>query len=266
MRIGLSTANFFPEYNTEDMITRYGEWGVTSVEVFLNTFSEMRPEFIRLLRDRCEAHGIAVHSVHVMSAVMEPCLFDLLERRRQDFLAIFRETLQCVRGLGADIYTFHGPPLYMAEPSFHDHLARCYDELYELAEAAGVRLAQENVGYLPSGQPEFIRAMKDRMNHRMLHTFDIKQAVRAGVDPFAYLELVGPDLVNVHLNDHDRDHSCLLPGAGSFDFPRLFGQLKDLGYQGNAILELYRHNFQDERDLLEACRRLADQWDSHVGI
>lgn len=263
MRIGLSTANFFPEYNTEDMILRYSQLGVDTVEIFLNTFSEMEPDFIAMLRARCDAGGIRVNSVHVMSSVMEPCLFDLLERRRMDFVGIFRRTLACVRGLGSDIYTFHGPPRHMEDPRFYDHLARCYDELYALAEDAGVRLAQENVGYLPSGQPEFIRQIKGRMDRRMLHTLDIKQAVRAGVDPFAYLELVGSDLVNVHFNDHNDTDSCLLPGEGQFDFGSFFRRLDELGYRGGGILELYRHNFTDERDLMDACRRLSDQWDDN---
>lgn len=255
MKIGLSTANYFPEYNTEDMIDIYGALGVDSVEVFLNTYSEMEDDFIAMVRDKCEHHGIKVNSVHVMSAVMEPCLFDLLDRRRRDFIEIYKRTLKCVRGLGSDIYTFHGVPKNMATPHQYDHVARCYDVLYELAGEANVRLAQENVAYLAAGSPDFVLEMKSRMHQRMLHTFDIKQAVRAGIDPYAYLQVIQKDLVNVHLNDHDGENSCMLPGQGTFDFERFFKTLKQIGYKGNGILELYRHNFKDEADL--ANTRLA---------
>lgn len=263
MKIGLSTANFFPEYNTEDMIDRYGALGVDSVEIFLNTYSEMEPDFIAMIRDRCDRHGIAVNSVHVMSAAMEPFLFDLLDRRRLDFIGIYKRTLQCVRGLGSDIYTFHGVPKNMADPRRYDHLARCYDILYDLAGEAGVRLAQENVAYLASGSPQFIEEMKSRMHHRMFHTFDIKQAVRAGIDPYDYLAVIRDDLVNVHLNDHDSENSCLLPGQGTFDFRRFFSELQRIGYEGNAILELYRHNFTDENDLKRARLALLRQTEAH---
>ncbi|WFF72051.1 sugar phosphate isomerase/epimerase [Proteiniclasticum sp. QWL-01] len=258
MKIGLSTANYFPEMNTEDMIDHYGALGIDSVEIFLNTYSEMEEGFIAMLRDRCDRYGITVNSVHVMSMIMEPCLFDLLPRRRQDFLKLFRNTLRCVRGLGSDIYTFHGVPRNMADPRYYDHLAGCYDELYELSGEAGVRLAQENVAYLASGDPAFLREMKSRMKQRMLHTFDIKQAIRARVNPYDFLEVLGEDLINVHLNDHNATDNCLLPGRGTFDFSAFFRHLQAMGYAGNGILELYRQNFKDEADLMAGSRILTD--------
>ena len=255
MKIGLSTANYFPEIDTEDMIDLYGKNGVDTVEVFLNTYSEMTEDFIKKLKERIDTYGITVNSVHVMSMVIEPCLFDLHYRRRTDFLEIYKRTLQCIRELDSSIYTFHGPPVNMALPQYYDHIANCYDVLYELAGEAGVGLAQENVAYLASGQPEFILEMKDRMKQRMFHTFDIKQAVKAGIDPYRYLEVIGPDLVNIHLNDNDATNHCLLPGTGSFDFDRFFAHLAKIGYGGNGIIELYRHNFNTEKDLVNA--RLA---------
>lgn len=263
MKIGLSTANFFPEIDTEEMIDLYGGNGIKTLEVFLNTYSEMTPEYIKALKARIDRHGVSVNSVHVMSIALEPCLFDLHERRRQDFLEIYRRTLACVRELDCAIYTFHGPPVNMTLPVYHDHIARCYDVLYELAGEAGVCLAQENVAYLASGKPEFILAMKERMKERMLHTFDIKQAVKAGLDPFDYLEVIKGDLVNVHLNDHDTGHHCLLPGRGTFDFDRFFAVLAEAGYRGNGILELYRHNFNDIKDLISARAALARQASAH---
>lgn len=255
MKIGVSTANFFPDIDTEDMIDLYGKNGITTLEVFLNTYSEMTEDYIKKLKERTDRHGITVNSVHVMSMILEPCLFDLHSRRRRDFLELYRRTLRCVRELDSSIYTFHGPPVNMASPRHYDHIAQCYDVLYELAGEAGVRLAQENVAYLASGKPEFILAMKERMKQRMFHTFDIKQAVKAGIDPYDYLAVIAKDLVNIHLNDNDAASHCLLPGQGTFDFGRFFRKLKDIGYRGNGILELYRHNFNDEKDLVQA--RLA---------
>lgn len=257
MMIGLSTANYYPDIDTEDMIDLYGSQGVETVEVFLNTFSEMTEDFMALLKQRLEKYTMTVNSVHTMSTMVEPCLFDRHHRRRADYLEIYRNTLKCVRALGSDIYTFHGPLAGMVQPRHYDYLATCYDELYDLAYAAGVRLAQENAAHHAAADPQFIREMKGRMKQRMLHTFDIKQSVRFGVNPYEYLEAVGEDLVNVHLNDHDADNFCLIPGQGSFDFDRFFGKLRDIGYQGNGILELYRHNFGGAEDLLAARAALA---------
>ena len=259
MKIGVSTANYFPEIDTEDMIDLYAKAGIDTVEVFLNTYAEMTVEFIGELKRRIDHYGMTVNSVHIMSMVLEPCLFDLHTRRRQDFLDIYKRTLQCIRALDCSIYTFHGPPVNMALPQYLDHIARCYDVLYELAGAAGVSLAQENVAYLASGRPEFIVDMKHRMNQRMFHTFDIKQAVKAGVDPYHYLAVIGNDMVNLHLNDNDETRHCLTPGQGTFDFERLFQTLASLDYKGNGIIELYRHNFIDEKELVTAQAALIRQ-------
>lgn len=259
MKIGLSTANFFPEIDTEDMIDLYGRSGVPTIEVFLNTFSEMTEDFIAVLTSRLDKYDMTVNSVHAMSSMIEPCLFDRHDRRRKDYLDIYQNTLKCVRALGSDIYTFHGPLDLMAAPASYDHLAACYDELYQRAEDAGVKLAQENAARHAAQSPDFIREMKGRMKRRMLHTFDIKQAVRAGIDPYDYLEVIGDDLVNVHLNDNDSEHFCLRPGQGSFDFDHFFQTLKRNGYEGNGILELYRHNFEGEADLLAARHQLEQQ-------
>lgn len=259
MKIGCSTANYFPQIDTEDMIDLYGKCGIDTVEVFLNTYSEMTEDFIKELKRRIHHNGITVNSVHVMSMVLEPCLFDLHYRRRQDFLEIYQRTLQCIRELDCSIYTFHGPPVNMVLPQYLDHIAQCYDVLYELAGSAGVLLAQENVAYLASGQPDFILAMKGRMNQRMLHTFDIKQAVKAGIDPYRYLDVIIKDVVNIHLNDNNATAHCLTPGQGTFDFERFFKYLATMGYQGNGIIELYRHNFKDEKELIMARAALVRQ-------
>ncbi len=259
MKIGASTANYFPEINTEDMIDLYGKNGIDTLEVFLNTYSEMTEDFVKMLRERADRYHITVNSVHAMSFALEPFLFDLHYRRRRDFLDIYRQMLKRIRQLGSSIYTFHGPPVNMTQPEYHDHIAQCYDVIYELAGEAEVKLAQENVAYLAAGNPEFIIAMKEKMKLRMYHTFDIKQAVKAGLDPYDYLKVIKDDLVNVHLNDNDATHHCLTPGRGTFDFDRFFRTLKEYGYQGNGIVELYRHNFKDEKDLVQARQALIRQ-------
>lgn len=116
MKIGLSTANYFPEMNTEDMIDHYGALGIDSVEIFLNTYSEMEEGFIAMLRDRCDRYGITVNSVHVMSMIMEPCLFDLLPRRRQDFEAVPEYPPVCPRAGERHLYLSRSSAQYGGSP------------------------------------------------------------------------------------------------------------------------------------------------------
>ena len=69
MRIGISTASFFNRKMIEDLPALYEEWGVKNAEYFLNSFSEYEPDFIALLAERTQKHGITVCSIHPMSSI-----------------------------------------------------------------------------------------------------------------------------------------------------------------------------------------------------
>lgn len=258
MKIGFSTANYFPELSTEDAISHYGDLGVEILEVFLNTYSEMTPDYMDLLNQRLQARGVRVQSVHVMSMFMEPCLFDRLERRRQDFLDLFENTLDCLVSLGCNVHTFHGPPKNMVVQAGMAHIAACYDDLVRRARAKGVRIAQENVAYLASGELTFLQELRAAMREPLHYTFDIKQAVRSGLSPMEVVEVMGDKIINLHINDHDEAGTCLLPGRGRFDYEKLFSKLKELNYQGGAIIELYRENFADGAELMATRQRLIE--------
>ena len=94
--------------------------------------------------------------------------------------------------------------------------------------------------------------MRRYLNDECAFVLDIKQAVRAGFSPFAMLEAMGGKIVHVHLSDHNRDENCLPPGKGDFDFSRLFRALSDVGFAGTPVIELYRRNFREIRELTEA--------------
>lgn len=69
---------------------------------------------------------------------------------------------------------------------------------------------------------------------------------------------MGPALAHVHISDNAPGRDCLPPGQGSFDFPRLFAQLRELSYQGAVILELYRNNFKDPEELVRSVALLRE--------
>jgi sugar phosphate isomerase/epimerase len=78
---------------------------------------------------------------------------------------------------------------------------------------------------------------------------DIKQAIRAGVDPFAFLPVMGERLIHVHVLDFDQLGRLCLPGEGMFDFNRLRRELDAMDYQGDVILEPYASQTEDEHAL-----------------
>ena len=67
MNVGISTASIFNKAMVEDTPPLLSAMGCRTIEVFLNTFSEYRPDFVRLLRERIDDAGLIVYSVHPMS-------------------------------------------------------------------------------------------------------------------------------------------------------------------------------------------------------
>lgn len=264
MKIGLSTANYYPELNTEDIIDLYGKRGIKEVEIFLNTLSEMEEDYVKLLKEILDRNNMKCSSIHVMSAMLEPCLFDLHKRRREDYIKIYKKTLSAMKILDTKVYTFHGPGKYNVESSPLSHLADCYDRLNYLALEEGVFLAQENVFYLASGDPEFIGKIRNLTKEDMFFTLDIKQARRSGKKIEDFLKVMEGSIVNLHLSDYNKENTCLLPGSGMEDFKSLFKLMKERGYKGNGILELYRNNFKEFTDLVNSMNYLEREKDGET--
>ena len=104
--------------------------------------------------------------------------------------------------------------------------------------------------------------MRKAFDDDVSFVLDIKQAVRAGVDPFAMLDAMGPCLRHVHLNDHSAEQSCLPPGKGGFDFVAFFSRLRDQGFDEAGVIEVYRGDYGQPEELvdaLEAVRAAARQ-------
>ncbi len=256
MRIGISTANFYPDVNTEDVVDLYSAIGVDTVETFLNTFSEMQEDYAKALREKCDKLGIKVNSIHVMSSVMEPSLFDRQKRRRDDFVEIFKMSVKAAKILGTNIYTFHGPTIWMGDQLPIEHIADCYDRIVYEGLSQGVYVAQENVAYQAAGNPDWLERLLDKVRCEMKFTFDIKQARRAGRNPEEFYRIMGKNIINVHLNDNNAEEVCLLPGKGTYDFGGFFARLDAMGYGGNGIIEVYRDNFTRENELKQAYQLL----------
>jgi sugar phosphate isomerase/epimerase len=124
--------------------------------------------------------------------------------------------------------------------------------MFELGRSFGVTVAQENVNMFWSNSPLFIKHMKMFCKEKCAFVFDIKQAVRGGKDPFEICGAMGESIVHIHLNDNNANSDCLLPGEGDMDYGRLMGMLRDLGYGGDLIIEVYRNSFGSLNELYTA--------------
>ena len=250
MSIGVSTSCYYP-LETEAALRKIASLRVKTCEVFFNTWSEIEPPFLKELRQIKEANGIRIPSVHPFFSFGEPyLLFSEYERRYKDSLEFFERYFNAANILGAKILVMHGGKTssIVSDELFFERFAG----LAEKGRNQGITVAQENVVHYRSESPEFLAKMKDYIGPEFKVVLDIKQAGRAGFSAFEFISALGESIAHIHISDYNATHDCMPPGEGIFNFVRLFNSMKTVGYKGDYIIELYRHNFGDEKQLLNS--------------
>ncbi len=266
---GLSTASFFDTLMLENAPALLRSWGIFTAEYYLNSYCEYDPAFIDDLARRTEDAGIRVVGVHPMSLQYEPLLFTPHPRQRADALKAYELVLKAGERLHADHYVMHGPVVLngVAKNLELTRLAPIFDTLSAMAEDHGIRLTLENVSYSIMPTPEVGLQIHALLKRPLYHTLDIKQSIRAGVDPLSFVDALGEWIVAVHACDcrteNDVPRYCL-PPRGDYDFRRLIEALKKKGFDGAVLLEAYSDMYRDPDELKDAVFAL-DHMINHEG-
>ncbi len=241
MQIGISTANLYPCL-IEDALSTLKGLGAEVTEVFVNTVSEVTPSFAALMKARAEEAGVSIRSLHSYTSCFEPyLLFSQYERRFLDGLEVFKPIFETAAAVGAAFVILHGdrdPGHLPVEES----IAR-FERLYDLGRTFGVTLLQENVVRFRASSPDYVRAMRRQLGDKAQFTLDLKQCRRSGVDALDMIDAMAGAIRHVHISDATADADCLMPGKGAVDFAAILRALKNSGFDGALIIELYRHNF-----------------------
>ena len=258
MKIGVSTATYFSRFYTEDALERIARLGADVCEVFFASRCEYTAAFAEVLRARLEdARRIAplnVHSIHALTNQFEPELFSVNDRAYSDALETFESVLKVGEAIGAKHYTFHGAAMLKKAVRYNFDFAKIssrVDRLIDMAGAHGIDFCYENVHWTYFSTPEYFAKLKE-LCPRLSCTLDIKQAMQSGIDYKKYLEVMADRLATVHLCDYTEDGALAIPGRGDFDFVTFFKRLKDVGYDGVCLMEVYAKDYKDDGDLKEA--------------
>ena len=236
---------------TEDAVKFLVENGVKHTEIFFNSFSELSSGFIGDLRRILIPANVTVEAIHPFSCVAEPLfLFSSYKRRFEDSLDQYRRYFEAAGLLKCHKFVLHGDRAERHSIDEKEYFER-FAKLCEVAKAFDVVVLQENVCNFRSRDVGFIRRMSDCLGDVANFTFDVKQCIRADIDPFEMLDAMGSKVRHVHISDNDKTHDCLISGQGNFDTARLFDRLKSIGYDGTVLLEVYRHNYSEEKELFE---------------
>lgn len=258
MQIGISTACFYPQ-PIEEILPVLAALGTHTIELFVNTESEFQPRFYEQIGAQAKNLGLEIVSVHPYASPMEGMmLFSDYKRRTEDGMLQYQRYFECAAALGARCLIFHGErDMGQSDsPAQWERKCESYRRLCRLAAACGVTLAQENVAWCRSHDPGFLAAL-GRDVPELRYTLDIKQAHRAGKDWRLFFDVMGERIVNVHINDFSSGQSCLMPGKGDMDYASLFSALRGVGYDGHALIEVYRSNFGDPEELARTLRMLS---------
>lgn len=255
MEIGASSACFYP-LETERSFLHIAELGFKHAEIFFNAHSELRPHYIRELKTVQDAYGIEVVSLHPYGSFGEGYdFFSAYKRRFYDGIEHYKRYYNAAALLGAKYIVMHGASrLFDIDMETY---AERFAKLNEVAKSFGCTVAHENIVNFISGSPDFHKYMKSQLGDSYNAVLDIKQARRAGYEPKEFIDVLGKNIVHVHLSDFSDEKDCIAPGEeGLFDFEKLFSDLHRIGYSGKYIVELYSDGFKRKREITNSAKYL----------
>ena len=250
MIAGVSTACLYPE-PIEESLYNLAVNGVSCVELFINTHSELKKSFAHGMAGLLKRFDVKCTSVHPFTSEMEAIMFfSSYERRMADMLEYYKLYFRFMNIVGAGIFVFHGgKPASTLNTELY---CERYSKLFRLGKEFGITVAVENVSRCKSAKAAFIKDIAGKLGNEFAFVLDTKQALRAGENPFSFLDAAGSRVSHVHISDSGEMGDCLLIGRGRFNFRQFFEKLNSLNPDCSVILELYRNGFNGISDLVSS--------------
>ncbi len=257
VEIGISTASLFKKQYNEDAIPTLNSIDTRVCEVFLESYYEYNENYANFILPKFG--DMSVHSVHTLTTQFEPTLFSDNERAYNDSVKAFENVLKVCRIIGAKNYTMHGRARFRKSSNYDNYpeIAKYFDKLIDLCEIYGVDMCLENVEWAFYNRPGFFTEVKSRCS-RLKGCLDVKQAFISGYDYTEYLKEMGESINTVHLSDRTESGQGVIPGKGIFDFETLFKRLKDVGFKGNMLIEVYSECFNEISELKQGLDYLRE--------
>lgn len=251
MDLGVSSSCLYP-LETEKALRIIGELGIKHSELFFNSPSELTDNYLRELCKIKDYYGIDIATFHPYMSFAEGFyIFSSYKRRFYDSLEMYKPMFNAAAVTGAKYFIMHGAKNPM-EISKEEYAERFY-LFNKTANEFGISVAHENVVHYASEKPEFLAYLKKNLGNSFKAVLDVKQARRANENPYCFTEELGNSIVHLHLSDFKKGEDCLLPcESGLFDFKGYLSYFEENGYEGKALIEVYRRNYSDPKQLKES--------------
>lgn len=251
---GVSSACFYP-METLCAVRQLCAWKIPNIEIFFNSPRELKEEYVQKLHQLCQQSGTQVVSVHPFTSGIEPLFFfSEYPGRFEDGIELYEGYLRAAKKLGAKLLVFHGDSPYSKIPQ-----EKAFDQLRRFdrfaLEQYGVRVAYENVVRCRGRDPQYFASLREYYPE-MRFVLDIKQALRSGRLPSEYIRLLGDSICHVHISDSTAERDCLPVGGGEMNLHELLQELKEQGFHGSVLQEVYRDSYEHPQQVLEGYRAL----------
>lgn len=253
MRIGLSTSCLYP-LETEKALCAVCEKGCECTEIFFNALCELEEDFVDNLLEIKNRYNTPVVSVHPTMSLSESfMLYSAYERRYKEGLDWYKRYAEIAATLGAKYIIMHGgkPNKVLDDLGYIER----FSQIAEAVEENGAVLLQENVVKFRAGNLDFLKLMKSTLKDKANFCLDIKQCIRGNYSPFDALEVLRESVKHIHISDSTPDNDCLVPSCGNFDFESFFLLAKEVGFKGDAMVEVYRDAYGDYAELFDTYKK-----------
>ena len=262
MTLGMSTAAYYGEMETEDAARQLADLPLDTCEVFLETYSEYTEDFGKLVRDKLGS--LPCISVHPKGTQFESDLFGKSARQVREAMDVFRGVCRAARALGAAYYVFHGPGVVRGR-MHPDRIYKGRENIRRLWETAGeynLEILWENVSWRTLQTPEDVAVIRECYPY-IRFVLDTKQAYQSGADLSEMVHEMGDHLCHVHVLGWTQDGRLALPGMDNVDWNGFGEALSKARFQGSVILEPYGGmcgNVKNVLQSLETLRTAVVNW------
>ncbi|MDP3072566.1 MAG: sugar phosphate isomerase/epimerase [Opitutaceae bacterium] len=146
-------------------------------------------------------------------------------------------------------------PTLRKTPEQLDAQAECLRTIIALCAKHGVVLNLHNHAYEVENELHDLKGTLERIPDVKLGP-DLNWLVRGGVNPAAFIRQHGKRIVFLHLRDQSKDGKWVEAiGEGDTDFAGIAAALNDVGFAGDAIIELaHEKTFKLTRPLRESVK------------
>lgn len=221
--------------------------GIAGVELMHNVL--MHDDCVERIGAISEEHGLPVSGTSFEGAMWDRQAHSKIV----DDVGLVVGRLAALGGttFGASVGDAHGTKT----PEQLDAQAEVLPKLISLCEAAGVRLNLHNHTYEVVDGMHDLRGTLDRLPNVPLGP-DLNWLIRGGVDPVAFIQEFGSQIVFLHLRDQNADGTWSEAlGEGTTDFAAIAQALHAANFEGNANIELaHEPDFTPTRPLRESLR------------